>query len=104
MDYKTIYNKIIAFEQKIMEDKSISIKEKEILLESMSIARHSMYFWYNYYNNPTGATYQAKKKWWHWLIIGLADVAGGVLGSSSGGLGAVKGACLASSTANQILK
>jgi len=104
VDYKTVYKKIVEMEQRILDDKSIATNERKILLESMSIARYSLHFWYNYYNNPTGSASQAKKKWWRWVVIGLADVAGGILGSSSGGLGAVKGACLASSTANQILK
>ena len=69
------------------------------VLAGLSVARHSLRYWQDYAakTDPKG-----KKKWWHWVVIGLADVAGGVLGAETGP-GAIGIAAAASETANELI-
>ncbi|GAB3351895.1 hypothetical protein [Lysobacter tyrosinilyticus] len=55
------------------------------VLAGLSIARHSLRYWTEYAgkNDPTGK----RLPWWQWMIVAVADVAGGVLGAESGAVG-----------------
>jgi|GEM_PF-969236 len=107
LDYNSMKNKIIDFEVNLLNGNSggaVSVNDvdKIIILKATSIARHSFYFWYLNTNEIDGPDFEyeledgggnrVNKKWWKWLVIGAADVAGGVTGNVAGALGASAGA------------
>ncbi|GAB3351891.1 hypothetical protein [Lysobacter tyrosinilyticus] len=71
------------------------------VLAGLSTARHSLRYWTEYAgkSDATGK----RRPWWHWVVIGVADVAGGVLGAETGP-GAIGTAAAASSAANGLIK
>ncbi len=101
--YTIFYNSVVSLENKILSNKKLSPNDMKSLLELTSIARYSGFLWndfYNIKNTSSKKSFQENiyiKKWWKWLIIVAADVAGGVYGN-------VAGAASASTAANTILK
>jgi hypothetical protein len=91
---------IVSFENSVLKNNSLNKKDKEVILSSTSVARFSTGFWYNY--NSADTTGQAKRTpgWLRWLIVGAADVAGGVAG---GGAFSVATGTAASLGANQLV-
>jgi len=98
LDYNIMKGKIVAFEETLLNgsESLMSDVEKDIILKTTSIGRHSLYFWflntnekYPIYDSPDK---KSEKKWWKWLVIGAADVAGAVTGNVAGALGASAGA------------
>jgi hypothetical protein len=106
MDYCTIKDLIVQHESNVIRDPSLTLEEKQQILSNTSVARYSLYHWYNKYNSKLdgGETISGKKrKWWQWLVIGIADVAGAVVGATAGsptGVGAVAGGIAGASGAS----
>ena len=107
-DYCDIKVRIVEFEEKLLADGSLKTEEKDQVLKASSVARYSLYFWYNEYQ---ASLETGKRKWWQWLIVGVADVAGGIAGGIATGptvvgvvAGAVAGAAGASSGAAAVLE
>jgi len=109
LNYKDLKAKIINYENNILENLTLSKDEKSIILQTTSIARYSSFFWYNQYqqylnNSPT----LGKRKWWKWLAVAVADVAGAaggalaasptVIGAIGAGIGGAVGASAGAST------
>lgn len=106
-DYNLLHSKIIAFEKDILEDKKLSEEDRKLVLMSTSISRHSLYFWYT--SIPKSANGRIARKWWEWVLVGVADAAGGVAGAAVGSgvasaAGAVAGAVGASSGMASLLE
>jgi hypothetical protein len=97
IDYSTFKNRIISFESDLQRS-NLSEKEKDEVLKVSSIARYSSLFWNETLqatDGNNGSIIAAKRKWWQWLVIGIADVAGGIAGGIATGatvIGAVAGA------------
>ena len=107
-DYCDIKVRILEFEEKLLADGELKAEEKDQVLKVSSVARYSLYFWYNEYQ---ASLETGKRKWWQWLIVGVADVAGGIAGGIATGptvvgvvAGAVAGAAGASSGAAAVLE
>ena len=107
-DYCDIKVRILEFEEKLLADGSLKTEEKDQVLKASSVARYSLYFWYNEYQ---ASLETSKRKWWQWLVVGVADVAGGIAGGIATGAtvvgavaGAVAGAAGASSGAAAVLE
>lgn len=73
-DYKSL---ICEVETNVLSS-MLSEKEKAIILSSTSVARYSLYYWYNNYSSGS-------KEAPRWLQISLADIAGACNGSLTGG-------------------
>ena len=120
LTYNDVYNEIISFENKVINQTVlVPIQEREVVLAGTSTLRHSLAFWEeelqiestpylctsNSKYNGFRIQQAARKKWWHWVIIGVADALGGIAGGSLGGGGAiVSGAVGASRLANTLIK
>ena len=94
LDYNLLHTKIVDYEKKILDDKVLTDHDKKLLLMSTSIGRYSLHYWYT---NAQLQNARIERKWWEWLLVGAADVAGGVAGAEFGVAGAVAGAVGASS-------
>lgn len=70
------------------------------VLAGLSIARHSLRYWTEY--AARGETASRKRKWWHWVVIVVADVAGGVAAAETV-VGAIGAAAGASEAANDLI-
>ena len=105
--YERIKTQIMDFEEDIINDYGLMEGDKQIVLQTTSVFRYSTAQWeealpgFSAEIVPTGWTLNGKKlKWWQWLVVGIADAAGGALGTAIGGpLGTAGGAVLASSGA-----
>uniref|UniRef100_UPI004049B8A1 hypothetical protein n=1 Tax=Flavobacterium sp. TaxID=239 RepID=UPI004049B8A1 len=89
IDYNTLKRQIITFEDDLINDITLSNIEKQNILQMSSVARHSTHFWYNIMldtidYNETLSPNVAKKKWWKWAVVGVADVLGAIGGASFG--------------------
>lgn len=87
--------------------------ENRVLLSFIATARYSSCFWYQYfdvanydYDTKAETEPEPKRKWYHWVIIGVSDAVGAGLGSipaagtlGVGGAAIVAGACTASTLA-----
>ncbi|AZA93597.1 Uncharacterised protein [Chryseobacterium nakagawai] len=116
-DYAALKETIISFETSIINNSAINDKDKASILSVTSIGRHSAYFWNTIYldalaNGYSPSSIIAKKPWWKWVAVGLADVAGGISGGAaagavSGGVvligGAIAGAVGASAGASSLV-
>lgn len=97
-EYCQLKERVMQVENEIQADEYLGSDEKDKLLMITSVARYSLFHWNNEYQGrlsggETGT--EKKRKWWQWLIIGIADVAGGIVGATVGsptGVGAVAGA------------
>lgn len=90
VEYADLKADIVAIESKIIEgDYFLSEEEKDFVLKITSIARHSFYYWSSQQKivSKTG-----KRPLWKWIVVGAADIAGGITGSVAGALGASAGA------------
>lgn len=96
LTYRAIRTKIIAFEDQILASTEMTEDDKNEVLKASSIARHTLFFWSQRFgDSSTVNSLGLKRRWWQWLVIGIADVAGGVAGATAGsptGVGAVAGA------------
>jgi len=103
--YENIKSQIVRYEAQVVSNNSLLESEKRTVLEATSIFRYSTAQWEGAVpvlpveNVPVDI--EANKiKWWQWIVIGLADVGGGVAGGAiAPGSGVVAGAVLASSAA-----
>jgi len=88
-DYLEFDNYLANFEEEILQDSSnYSPLENSILLSAVATARYSTFYWNNYYKN-NGANYRSasddnppQRRWWHWVIVGVADTAGVIAGAA----------------------
>lgn len=83
-DYSIYRREIINIENDIIASQSLKTSEKEKLLKAMSIARYSLYYWFNFETS----TLKAKRPIWKYLVVGGADILGGVIGSTATGISA----------------
>lgn len=105
--YSDIKKDIISFENSITVDNNISNLEKDALLRVTSVARHSMFYWIKEYNTVQNIIVK-RRPWWKWLVVGIADVAGGIsgaivagptlIGNIAGGISGAAGASAGAST------
>jgi len=90
LEYSFVKNKITYFEDYVLSDGNLNANEKNIILAVTSVARYSSFFWYNeyllYFNLinsglvPVTPPYEVTKKWWKWLVVGVADATGTIAG------------------------
>lgn len=73
------------------------------VLGSLSVARHSLQYWTKYAGDVTNGNSAARRRWWHWVLIAVADMAGFAVAIEIGPL-AVGVAATASETADQLIK
>jgi len=105
LDYNIMKGRILSFEESILNDShdlisasGITATDMDVVLKTTSIARYSFYFWYLNTNEIGTPSYdyevhgKKKRKWWKWLVVGAADVAGGATGGVWGALGTSAGA------------
>lgn len=71
------------------------------VLTTLSVARHSLRYWEQY---AAKTDPKSRRKWWHWLVIGIADAAGAVLAAETGPIGAAAAGATVSVGANQVLE
>ncbi len=101
--YDEVYDYIVDFESNILAEKSWSAEDREHLLSATSVGRYSFYLWSNEQKaedkgkGDVKANLQAKRPWWNWVVIGVADVGGAVLAGVGTGVSA-------SSLANNLTK
>lgn len=109
LTYSIMKNKIIRYEDNIIAS-NISETDKDEILKVTSVARHSLYFWNKELGDLTEISITGKRPIWKWIVVGLADVAGGAAGATAGSLtgvlavaGGVAGAAGASSGASSLV-
>jgi hypothetical protein len=103
-NYKESVTFILELENIILKNKNLSKSDSEFLLKSTSVGRHSIGFWNDYYNRETTSNKNSTEegpRWIRWLLVGAADICGGVAG---GGAFSVVGAVGASGAANTFIK
>lgn len=94
VDYKECHAYILNFENDILENKTMSNSDKEFLLKSTSVGRHSINLWHKRFSDENNENNAGRRRgWFSWLIVGAADICGGVAG---GGAFSVPGAIGAS--------
>jgi len=83
--YSSFKDEIVSFEDDILAG-SLTEQQKTEILQVTSITRYSTYFWNTKYSGQyeTTTALFGKRKWWKWLIIGVADSAGGITGGIAG--------------------
>lgn len=86
------------FENGILKNRELKENDKVTLLQLSSVGRYSVGMWHNSYN--TTMSEKRTPGWLRWLIVGAADVAGGVAG---GGAFSVATGAAASTTANTLV-
>lgn len=84
--YQDVKTTIVEWESGVVNDRILAANEKAFLLHVSSVARYSTLFWHRLYQQTEGITARTarvtgKRKWWQWLIIGVADVVGTAVGS-----------------------
>lgn len=96
ISYGDLKNYITNFEEYIIES-SLDSSDKDEVLKITSLARHSFYFWYIELGDVKTTTTifaSRRKPIWKWIVVGVADIAGGVAGATIGsptGIGAIGG-------------
>lgn len=101
-EYNEVYDFIINLEDKIIEDKKINDKDLKILLGGTSIGRYSCFFWNEIEFNNTINKNSDKRPFWNWLVIGAADVIGGIAGGTVNFASAISTGGGASNVANTL--
>lgn len=106
-DQEGIEAYLLNFENQVVAEESYSQTDSQMLLSASATARYSTALWYNYYgpktvNNPEGG--KAKIKWWGWVVVGVSDLAGAIIGGEGGPAGAILGGVSASKTAHSFVK
>ena len=81
LNYNIVKSKIENFEKGIMENAKLSSKEKDHILKATSIARNSFYYWEDKTvlwepKSPETTASGKGGKWWKWILVTCADVAG----------------------------
>jgi hypothetical protein len=78
---------MLKLENEILKNASLTANDKDFLLKSTSVARHSICLWNDYYKANTSSksnnSLNSPPRWVRWLIVGAADVAGGVAGGGA---------------------
>jgi hypothetical protein len=107
--YTSIKEPILAFENEVLLS-NLSKTDKDGILKLTSIARHSLYFWYQEYKTKENNGSSTQRGLWKWLAVGIADVAGGIAGAITTGptlvgsiAGAIAGSVGASSGASALV-
>ncbi|WP_213524253.1 hypothetical protein [Nonlabens sp.] len=102
IDLEEVVIYIKDFESSIMKNRELTESDKTSLLQLSSVGRHSVGMWYKIYNSPTAQKIAEKRTpgWLRWLVVGAADVAGGVAG---GGAFSVATGVAASTTTNTFI-
>lgn len=106
--FNEIKIRIVGWENDIRESGAINQTEKNLLLPVSSVARFSALYWFNVFDefwegmSPEEREAVGKKrKWWQWLIIGVADAIGITAGIVSGNYtGGISAGAAASALAN----
>ncbi|MBQ6725097.1 MAG: hypothetical protein IJQ89_00820 [Bacteroidales bacterium] len=85
IDYVAYKTRIMQCEVTVMGKDNLSDIEKLELLSSMSVLRHSIYFWKEIDPDyPDLQESDKPRKWYDFVILGLADAAGVVGGAVAG--------------------
>lgn len=78
---------ILNFEENVLKNNKLIKSDIEFLLKSASVGRYSVCLWKDYYGDikskETENNSIFKTNWVKWLIIGAADIAGGVAGGGA---------------------
>ncbi|MCJ8152250.1 hypothetical protein MKJ01_00560 [Chryseobacterium sp. SSA4.19] len=93
-----IVNQLNEIEASYLQSK-LSEKEKDQLLATIAIARHSADYWISFYPNDSNSNTVASNRirWWARIFGGIvADTMGAVIGLAGGPVGAVIGGVAAS--------
>ena len=113
LDYDMLYQEVVNFENSLLVNGQTELNEIDELavLGGTATLRYSLAYWED--TCVTLDTKSGPRKWWKWVVIGLADACGAVTGAITGYTvgtaierpilgavaGAVGGAVTASSTA-----
>ncbi len=76
-------------------------KNGQKILSGLSVARNSLRYWTKYAAQQEGGI-TARRRWWEWAIIAVADV-GGAIATAPSGPGAIGGAAVASGAAAGVM-
>lgn len=84
--FEDVDNYFISFEKEVLVNTNFDDNDRRVLLSSVSTARFSSCFWYNYfevehYDYALFDDSKPKRPWWAWLIVGASDVVGAAVGS-----------------------
>jgi hypothetical protein len=101
LSYSSFHAAILKKEEAILADKTLSELDKQILLSATSTARHFGKLWHDRQNIENSGG-EKKRTWWQWLVIGVCDVAGAVIGAGTSPAGAVSAGCAASVLTNTL--
>jgi hypothetical protein len=86
-DYSFIKANITRLEKLALDVNLLSDVVKCVILTVTSLARYSLFYWNNAFLatvNPLDNPSETNRHWWQWVIIGVADVAGGIVGGAAG--------------------
>ena len=85
IDYVIYKSRIMQCEVSVMSNDYLSVADKLELLSSMSILRHSLWFWNQIDDEYPNMQPKAKvAKWIKYTLIGIADAVGGTAGAVAG--------------------
>lgn len=76
--YAEFHRYILAYEDRVLANRTFSEQDKKVILSVSSVARYSTSLW----SRTLPATQEAaqSRRWFHWVIIGAADAIGTVAG------------------------
>lgn len=77
--YAEFHRYVLAYEDRAIANRALSEQDKKVVLSLSSVARYSTSLW----NRVVPTTQQEstqRRRWYHWAIIGVADVAGTLAG------------------------
>jgi len=77
--YSEIHNYVIQFEREVIDDASLSEKDKMVILCGTSTARYSSKLWIDRAETNQTVTSDGRRWWGHVIVIG-SDIAGGIIG------------------------
>jgi len=96
-----IFDKVVVFETKVLNNTiSIPSNSKEPVLACTSTLRHSLSFWND---ELVEIETRSGRKWWKWVVVGLADAVGAISGAATGGA-IVQGAVACSAVAYAVVR
>ena len=82
-NYEVFDSKLANFERDIMNSGDYSQEESEILLSSISIARHSACLWHGQYAGELMKGKKPRRSFWHWVTVIVGDIGGFLDGNYS---------------------
>jgi hypothetical protein len=82
ISHSTMHNYIIALENTVLNDTTLVDRDRELVLATLSISRHSFHYWHTYQSNVNNVAKKNPYKWWQWAIIGAADIIGDAAGAT----------------------